>query len=150
VRRVPTRRASKPRPLLIRIPAARIPANQRAIKLSITVDKLCLIAYEDGIPNASLEKLVDIITLPNQLDHASLTKLIKNFYPATRVQDTVVVKVVGSLGHGRSKPPFPAQVAMLKWLVMVYDVLEHPVILSQLYAILFNLLDTIAIRYVPC
>jgi len=39
---------------------------------------VCATAYEDGLPNAPLEKLVDIITLPNQLDLGSIGKLIKN------------------------------------------------------------------------
>lgn len=111
------------------------------------MDKICAKAYQDGIPNASLEKLVDIITLPAYLDQGSLGKLIKNLYPASKVSDAVVVRVVGSLGHGRSKPPFPAQVGLLKWLVMVYDVLERPAVLSSLYTVIFNLLDTVAIRY---
>jgi centromere protein I len=75
--------------------------------------------------------------------------LIRNFYPAGKVPDTTVIRVVGSLGHGRAKPKYTAQAALLRWLIMVYDVLENPKVLSQLYAILFNLLDTIAIRYVP-
>jgi hypothetical protein len=32
---------------------------------------------------------------------------------------------------------------------MVYDVLENQRVLSRLYSVLFNLLDTIAIRYAP-
>jgi centromere protein I len=58
-----------------------------------------------------------------------------------------VIKVVGSLGHGKAKASFAAQAALLKWLIMVYDFLENPRIFSRLYSILFNLLDTIAIRF---
>lgn len=97
--------------------------------------------------NASLEAIVDIITLPNQLDQASIGTLIRNLYPVSKVPDSVVIKVVGSLGHGRAKPSYTAQAALLKWLIMVYDVLESQRVLSRLYSVLFNLLDTIAIRY---
>lgn len=96
-----------------------------------------------------MERLVDILTLPSVLDQASINNLIRNLYPAGKVLDTIVIKVVASLGHGRAKPSYNAQAALLKWLVMVYDVLENQKILSQLYGILFNLLDTIAIRYFP-
>lgn len=111
------------------------------------MDRLCSRAYGEGLSNASLEKLIDILTLPNELDQGSVGNLIKHLYPASKVPDTVVVKVVGALGHGKAKPSYAAQAALLKWIVLVYDVLENPKILSQLYAVLFNLLDTIALRY---
>jgi centromere protein I len=105
-------------------------------------------AYEDGLSTECLGLLVDIITLPNELDQGSLGSLIRNLFPARKVPDVVVIRVVGSLGQGRAKPSYTAQGALLKWLVMVHDVLENVQVLSQLYSILFNLLDTAAIRYV--
>ncbi|KAM0158582.1 hypothetical protein ACHAPG_003999 [Botrytis cinerea] len=126
--------------------ASRIPAKQRSVKVSSHVDRLCSRAYEEGLSNASLEKLVDILTLPNELDQGSIGNLIKHLYPASKVPDAVVIKVVGALGHGKAKPSYAAQAALLKWIVLVYDVLENRKILSQLYAVLFNLLDTIALR----
>lgn len=123
-----------------------MPAKQRAIKISARVDKVCSKAYEEGLADASLNRLIDLLTLPNELDQASVNNLIRNLYPASKVPDAIVIKVVASLGHGRAKLSHNAQVALLKWLVMVYDVLENQKILSQLYGNLFNLLDTIAIR----
>ena len=96
--------------------------------------------------NASLSRLVDIVTLPSELDQASLGGLVRNLYPASKVPNAIVIKIVGGLGHGRSKPSYSIQSALLKWLVLVYDVLENQRILSQLYSTLFNLLDTVAIR----
>lgn len=127
--------------------AARTQSKQRAVKITGVLDKVTTRAYEEGLTEDLLDELVDIITLPNELDQASVAIVIKNLYPASKVSDDVVVKVVGSLGHGKAKVAFPAQAALLKWLVMVYDVLENPRILSQLYSLLFNLLDTIAIRF---
>ncbi|KAI9729510.1 MAG: hypothetical protein M1818_008482 [Claussenomyces sp. TS43310] len=126
--------------------AARIPAKQRNIKISAHVDKFCTKAYERGLPPDLLEILVDIITLPNEVDQASTNAIIRNMYPAGKVTDDCVIKVVGSLGHGQGKPYLSAQAALLKWLIMVYDVLENPKVFSSLYSVLFNLLDTIAIR----
>jgi centromere protein I len=97
------------------------------------------------LANASLSRLVDLITLPSELDQASLGSLIRNLYPASKVPDAVITRVVASLRPGLT---FTVQAALLKWLIMVYDVLENQGILSQLYSILFNLLDTIAIRCV--
>ncbi|KAF4624700.1 hypothetical protein G7Y89_g13464 [Cudoniella acicularis] len=126
--------------------AAKIPAKQRALKISAQVDRVCTSAYENGLPDASLNKVIDIITLPNELDQASINSLIRNLYPASKVLDVVVIKIVNSLGHGRAKLSFSAQAALLKWLVMIYDILDNQKVLSQLYGILFNLLDTVAIR----
>lgn len=39
-----------------------------------------------------------------------------------------------------------AQAALLRWLVMVYNVLADYEILSQLYGVLFNLLDSLTLR----
>ncbi|TVY29041.1 Inner kinetochore subunit [Lachnellula hyalina] len=130
--------------------AAKVPAKVRASKISSRVDKVCSKAYEEGFSSASLGRVIDIITIPNELDQASINSLIRNLYPAGKVSDSIVTKVVASLGHGRAKPSYNAQAALLKWLVMVYDVLENPKVLSQLYGILFNLLDTIAIRSHLC
>jgi len=99
------------------------------------------------LSSASLEEIIDIITVPNHLDQASIGTLIRNLYPVGKVQDEVVIKVVGSLGHGGAKPAFTAQTALLRWLIMTYDILDNQRILSKLYSVLFNLLDTIAIRY---
>ncbi|KAF7875194.1 hypothetical protein EAF04_002366 [Stromatinia cepivora] len=130
--------------------ASRIPAKQRSVKISSHVDRLCSRAYGEGLSNASLEKLIDIITLPNELDQVSIGNLIKYLYPTSKVPDSIVIKVVGSLGHGKAKPSYASQAALLKWIVLVYDVLENQKILSQLYAVLFNLLDTIALRSQLC
>ncbi|KAH7393204.1 Mis6-domain-containing protein [Cadophora sp. MPI-SDFR-AT-0126] len=130
--------------------AATKTAQQRTTKISVLIDKLCSMAYEDGLSNSSLEQLVDIITRPNELDQSSLGNLIRNLYPATRVPDLVVIKVVGGLGHGRLKPSYSAQAALLKWLIMVYDVLEDQRVLSQLYSVLFNMLDTSTLRPQLC
>ncbi len=111
------------------------------------MEKISLRAFEDGLTNASLSRLVDLITQPSELDHASLGRLIRNLYPASKVPNAIVTKVVASLRPGLS---FSIQTALLKWLVMVYNVLENPRILSQLYNPLFNLLDTVAIRPQLC
>ncbi|KAE8447373.1 hypothetical protein EG329_010787 [Mollisiaceae sp. DMI_Dod_QoI] len=125
--------------------ASKTPAKQRPIKVSGLIDILCSKAYEDGLVVGELDKLVDIVTLPNQLDQGSLGNLIRHLYPVSKVPDSIAAKVIGSLGHGRFKPSYTAQAGLLKWLVMVYDILENPRILSQLYSVIFNLLDTVAI-----
>ncbi|KUJ11771.1 Mis6-domain-containing protein [Mollisia scopiformis] len=130
--------------------ASKRPAKQRAIKISGLIDRVCSKAYDDGFLVEELHRVVDTITLANELDQGSLSNLIRNLYPVSKVPDSVVIKVVSSLGNGRFKPSYNTQAGLLKWLVMVYDVLENPRMLSQLYSIIFNLLDTAAIRPQLC
>jgi hypothetical protein len=112
------------------------------------VERICSQAYEDGLTNSSLEQLIDVLTQANELDQGSLENMIRNLYPVSKVPDDIIVKVLGSLGHGRAKPSYACQASLLKWLVMVYDVLKNQKVLSRFYGILFNLLDTISVRYV--
>jgi centromere protein I len=111
------------------------------------IDEIGLRAYDDGLLVGELNKLIDVITLPNELDQASLGNLIRNLYPVGKIPESTVLRVISSLGNGRFKPPYNTQAGLLKWLVMVYDVMENPKIFSQLYHIIFNLLDTAAIRF---
>jgi len=76
--------------------------------------------------------------------------LIRNLYPARKVSDEIVLRVVGALGHGQHKPSLTLQSLLLRWLVMVYHLLEKTAILSRTYGVLFNLLDTAAIRPQLC
>ncbi|KFZ20172.1 hypothetical protein V502_03299 [Pseudogymnoascus sp. VKM F-4520 (FW-2644)] len=129
---------------------AQIPAKQRAVKINRTVERVASKAFDDGLSETSLDELVDIVTLPNELDQASIANIVRNLYPAAQVSDETLVKVIGSLGHGQSRAAFPVQSLLLKWLVMVYDSIRNPKILSHAYSFLFNLLDTIAIRAPLC
>lgn len=96
-----------------------------------------------------LRELVDLITKPNHLDQASLNHIVKNLYPAAAVDSDIIVNIVGGLGHGVLKPSLAIQVALLKWIIMVYPVLDKQSVLSQCYSVLFHLLDTAALRYAP-
>ncbi|POS87422.1 hypothetical protein EPUL_002144, partial [Erysiphe pulchra] len=109
--------------------AAQKPAKQRKTKVSILVDKINLASYQNGLSALALDKLIDLIVLPNELDQSSRASLIS-----------------GKSWHGASKAPYSTQVMLLKWLILTHDVVEDQTVFSQVYSILFNLLDTAAIR----
>jgi len=127
-------------------PASKTPAKQRVTKVSDVVHTVCRLAFSHGLDHPSLETLVRIVTQKTELDQSSTTALIKNLYPAQRVADGVVVKVVGALGQGKGKPSPASQNALVRWLVTVYEVLEDQKVLSRLYGVLFGLLDMISLR----
>ncbi|CAK7263079.1 hypothetical protein SEPCBS119000_000300 [Sporothrix epigloea] len=136
------------------VQASRVPAKRRQFPVKPTVERLAALAYEHGLPPQVLRTLVvDVLTAPDiLLDQASLGSLIRNLYPATAVDDEIALAVVGCLGHGQRKPPLPVQALLLRWLVLVYQVLSTAAlaVLSRSYTVLFNLIDTDGIRPQLC
>ncbi|KDN65820.1 hypothetical protein CSUB01_05003 [Colletotrichum sublineola] len=132
------------------VEASKLPAKRRATSIKPTVETIAAFAYDKGLLPEPLGELIDLLTRPSHLDQASLNALVKNLYPATRLSRDAVLKVVGCLGHGELKPSLALQSNLLRWLIMVYHVIEKPAVLSQAYAVLFNLLDTAAIRPQLC
>ncbi|KAJ0292857.1 hypothetical protein CBS470a_002429 [Colletotrichum nupharicola] len=128
------------------VEASKLPAKKRATAIRPTVDKVASSAYENGLLPEPLNELIYLLTRPSYLDQGSLNALLKSLYPATKLSNDVVWRVVGCLGHGELKPSLNLQSNLLKWLIMAYHVIENPAVLSQTYAVLFNLLDTAAIR----
>ncbi|OTA92290.1 hypothetical protein M434DRAFT_396534 [Hypoxylon sp. CO27-5] len=132
------------------VQASKLPAKQRGYNVKPTVEKLASLSYDQGLLPEDLGQLIDLVTTPNFLDQASLGNIVRNLYPATKVSDELVTKVIGSLGHGKLKPSLAIQGALLRWLIMIYHVIDNQTILSRAYSVLFNLLDTAAIRKQLC
>ncbi|KAI8957141.1 Mis6-domain-containing protein [Daldinia sp. FL1419] len=132
------------------VEASKLTAKQRGSNVKPSVEKLTSLSYEQGLLPDDLGQLIDLVTTPNFLDQASLGNLIRNLYPVDRVNINLVVKVIGSLGHGKLKPSLNVQGALLKWVVMIHHIIENQAILSRSYSVLFNLLDTAAIRKQLC
>ncbi|KAL6891073.1 Mis6 domain-containing protein [Trichoderma longibrachiatum] len=130
--------------------ASKLPAKSRGVNIKPTVASLASLAYENGLLPTALDKLVGLLVTPSHLDQASLNAIVRNLYPVARVSSDVVVRIIGALGHGTLKPSLTIQVALLKWLIMIHHVLETPAVLAQAYGVLFNLLDTAAIRPNVC
>ncbi|KAH7166126.1 Mis6-domain-containing protein [Dactylonectria macrodidyma] len=128
------------------IEVSKLPPKSRTENIKPKVASLTSLTYEWGVLSDSLIDLIDLITEPSHLDQASLSAIIRNLYPAEPLSRDVCLKVVSSLGHGKLKPSLALQAALLKWLIMVYPVLESPQVLWQTYPVLFNLLDTAATR----
>lgn len=124
-----------------------MPPRNRDEEVKPSVEALTTLAYERGILPADLDELVDLITTPSHLDQASLNSILKSLYPVSPVAGDALVKVVGALGHGKLKPSLAIQGALLRWAIMVHHVVDDSGILSRSYSLLFNLLDTAAIRY---
>lgn len=73
--------------------------------------------------------------------------MIRFLYPATKVSSDLVCLVISSLGPGKSKPAASVQSSLLKWILIIYQVMDYPSILSNLYSVIFNMLDMLSLRY---
>lgn len=127
--------------------ASKQPARDRGHDVAELCNSICDYAYDRGLPSSVLAVLVELLTSKTTLDQSNMTSLIKNLYPAERVSSHLVLLVVSCLGQGRRKPSAATQATLLQWLYNVYHVLEEPTILSQLYSVLFGLLNLFNIRY---
>lgn len=91
-----------------------------------------------------------MLTSANALDQTTQKALVKILYPAGKVPSQLICLVVNGLGYGSRKTSVSIQQLLLKWMIMVSDLLEDPSILSCLYSVLFNLLDTSSLRADLC
>ena len=124
-----------------------MPPKSRPANVKPTVAHLASLAYERGLLPDALAQLVDLVAAPSLLDQASIGTLVRNLYPAGDVSRDVVLRVVAALGYGALKPTLGVQAALLRWLVLVFHTLGERAVLWRAYPVLFNLLDTAAIRY---
>ncbi|KXJ93054.1 Mis6-domain-containing protein [Microdochium bolleyi] len=132
------------------ISASKVPPRNRSEEVKPSVEALTALAYERGVLSADLDELIDLVTTPSHLDQASLNSILRSLYPAAPVSGDVLVKVVGALGHGKLKPSLAMQGALLRWVITVYHVVDNSGVLAHSYGLLFNLLDTAAIRTHVC
>lgn len=126
--------------------ASRVLPKSRAANIKPTVARLASLAYERGLLPDAVAQLVDLVAAPSLLDQASIGALVRSLYPAGTVPRDVVLRVVAALGHGALKPALGVQAALLRWLVLVFHALGERAALGRAYPVLFNLLDTAAIR----
>ncbi|KAK9367640.1 centromere protein I [Lipomyces kononenkoae] len=92
---------------------------------------------EHGLSREDLSKSIDILTRPFSLQKAQALQLIKLLYPKERVDDDIVIRIVGCLGVGQGRPDQTVQVNLLRWLVLVQPFLTSQKVLSKVYHILF-------------
>ncbi|KAI0119997.1 Mis6-domain-containing protein [Nemania sp. FL0031] len=130
--------------------ASKLPAKQRGTNIKPIVDQLGSLAYDQGLLPADLSELIDLVTAPSFLDQASIAAVVRNLYPATSVSGDLIIRVIGCLGHGKLKPSLAIQAALLKWLIMIQHVVEGQNHFIRTYPVLFNLLDTAALRTYAC
>lgn len=117
-----------------------------ATSVKPAVDEICRLADRQGLQGSSLSTLLRLLTHQSTLDQRSQLTLIKSCYPAEKVPSSCVYMIVSALGPSKKKPSTTVQQALLKWLILVFDLLEEDAVLSRLYSTLFALLDVLYLR----
>ena len=107
-------------------------------------------ARRHGLTTPNLKRLLEVLTSANALDQTTQKALIEILYPTGKVPSRLICLVVNGLGYGSRKASVSIQQLLLKWVIMVSNVLEDPSILSMLYSVLFNLLDMTSLRADLC
>ncbi|KAJ5109872.1 Centromere protein Cenp-I [Penicillium argentinense] len=129
---------------------AYVPVKQRYTDASELARIITSDAYENGIPQAALGRLLKVLTAKNNLDQGTVTSLIKNLYPQEGILSKHITQVVCCLGPNKTKPTPATQALLVRWLILAYDLLEDKSHLGKLYAVLFNHLDMISLRKPLC
>jgi centromere protein I len=70
-------------------------------------------AESNGLTNEQLERLIDVLVLPDALDRATSNSLIRSLYPAVKVDENIAVKVIGCLGLGTERASLQTQVCLI-------------------------------------
>jgi centromere protein I len=127
-----------------------VPPKQRFTDASQLAKTIASDAYENGIPQSALARLLKILTTKNSLDQGTVTSLVKNLYPQERIASKNVTQIICCLGPSKNKPSPATQALLLRWLILSYDLFEDRSHLAKLYAVLFNHLDMISLRKPLC
>ncbi|KAJ5280095.1 Centromere protein Cenp-I [Penicillium angulare] len=127
-----------------------VPVKQRYTDAGQLAKTIASDAYENGIPQDALGRLLKILTTKTNLDQGTTTTLINNLYSAERVISKHVTQVVCCLGPSKSKPTPATQSLLVRWLILTYEHFEDKSHLGKLYAVLFNHLDMISLRRPLC
>ncbi|KAK9374896.1 centromere protein I [Lipomyces chichibuensis] len=110
------------------------------ISKSTASDHLSMITihvHEHGLSPDDLSKTIDILTRPSSLKKSQALQLLKLLYPREKIDDDIVIRIVGCLGVGQGKADQLVQVCLLRWLVLIQPFLKSQKILSKVYQILF-------------
>ncbi|KAG0043009.1 hypothetical protein BGZ83_011936 [Gryganskiella cystojenkinii] len=95
-----------------------------------------------GLSPEQLIQMLDII-LTGKLDDTTARRMVKLLLPRQHVPEMCGVKVVGSLGRSLS---YPSQAALLRWVILVFDLFDSRTKLQQLYGVVFHYLTYETLR----
>ncbi|RHZ76457.1 hypothetical protein Glove_197g85 [Diversispora epigaea] len=100
-----------------------------------------------GLEIQQLTEIIEII-LSGKHDDEDTRKFIKFLLPRTKVPIKLIIKIFGSLGDKNIK--LKIQVLLLRWIILVYNILEDHSELYKFYGVLFHYMDYDTLRPSLC
>ncbi|CAG8433086.1 10715_t:CDS:10 [Diversispora eburnea] len=100
-----------------------------------------------GLEIQQLTEIIEII-LSGKYDDEDTRKFIKFLIPRTKVPIKLIIKIFGSLGDRNIK--LKIQVLLLRWIILVYNILEDHSELYKFYGVLFHYMDYDTLRPSLC
>ncbi|ORZ09055.1 Mis6-domain-containing protein [Lobosporangium transversale] len=111
-----------------------------------TLNTLSSIAHSFGLSPEQLSQLLDIILI-GKIDDTTTRKLIRLLLPRQHVPEMCAIKVMGCLGR---RLAFSNQAALLRWMIVVYNVIDSRTKLQRLYGVAFHYLSYETLRTPLC
>ncbi|KAG0038181.1 hypothetical protein BGZ82_000862 [Podila clonocystis] len=111
-------------------------------------------AFDSMEPSArgfglSPDQLIDLleVILAGKIDDITTRKLVKILLPRQRVPENCAIRILGSLGKHLS---FSTQAALLRWIILVYDLFDSRSRFQRLYGVVFHYLSYETLRPLLC
>ena len=117
--------------------------------IEVSVESVCDYAAQHGFSTSTLELILRILLTPKTFDQNTANRLFRILYPIGEIPDRLLFFIIERLGTGKRKALYANQQAAIKWLTLVFDLVNFSS-LSRCYAVLFNLLGVFPLRAHLC
>ncbi|RUS18846.1 hypothetical protein BC937DRAFT_88271 [Endogone sp. FLAS-F59071] len=101
-------------------------------RVTNSIKAITELVTENGLDDDCIEKILDLL-LKGGLDEINCKKLVKLLLPRKRVQEVHVVLILGNLFTAKKS----VAALLLKWVILIYDILESTEKLRKLYGVIF-------------
>ncbi|GBB86979.1 hypothetical protein RclHR1_13430003 [Rhizophagus clarus] len=109
--------------------------------------ELVELVSENGLEVAQLAEVLNVIII-GKLDHVDIIKLVKILLPRANVPNFLIIKVLSNLGNKVLK--YDVQALLLRWIIIVYNVIEDHSQLIKFYGVIFHYMEYNTLRPLLC
>lgn len=84
--------------------------NYSKERLFDSVKNLCIVAEKYGLDQESIDKGISLMCRNHHIDQSNTISIIHSMIPIAKVSQKTVIRILGSLGHGKTKASLFVQV----------------------------------------
>ncbi|CAG8659270.1 7903_t:CDS:10, partial [Ambispora leptoticha] len=112
-------------------------------EIKIHINELEKLVHWHGLEEEQLSDLLNLV-FSAKLDVADTKRIIKLLIPRQKISENLVIKILGKLGH--ELVIHSIQGLLLRWIILVYPLLEDYSRLQKLYGVIFHFLEYQGLR----